>query len=792
MINKYLCATLFALSSLNTVAQTDIPEPVFHHTFDSLKDVSGRYEAMLKSGAELQSVSGEGIVWLGKRNGYFDFSSAMGEVISSLEADYTVSLNVFIPETTALGSNGNFIFNFGNSSSAGYMFFGANESRFSITRTNYSAEQTVSARRQFPKGEWKNLVYVQKGTSGYVYIDGVEQGSGNVRLLPSRLGATKQNWLGRSPYNGDVALKDAKYSDFRIYDTALTPENINVLCNDEGLLMLNADIYQKKIDAFVSEWDVDFSDVRTDIDFPSVVGDGINVSWTSTDEALISADGKVVRPAVGQQDAELKLIATLTKGKATSQKVFDAVVKAQMNDADGAEYDLSKLQINAYLPNLRKDMILPTTATEGSLITWQSSDETYITNDGKLQKLSPVGAGKAEVTLTATATKGEAVATRNFTVYVAEDEGYSSYLFVYFPSNSNEHLYYALGTDGYNFRPLNDGKRVMSSDTVALKKGIRDPHILRGQDGKTFYMVATDMKSAEGWSSNRGIVMYKSTDLVHWTHSTVHFPTRFPEWKNVTRVWAPEVIWDPDYENIDGTKGRYLVYFSLLTNDGKCTYDKIHYCYANDDFTDLMTDPVYFYDRGSATIDGDIVYNPHDSLYHMVYKNEGSGGICQVTARRLTPEPGQPDGSQWSEPSGTLQQTNVAVEGAGMYRLINTDTWILMYDCYSNGYYQFCSSEDLVNFKLEAQTNTSGAFTPRHGTVLPITPEETARLLKAFPYDSSTAIEDLPSVSEITKSYYISVNGTILGTSLPEHSGIYLQKNIHQDGTTRVVKILKR
>lgn len=309
---------------------------------------------------------------------------------------------------------------------------------------------------------------------------------------------------------------------------------------------------------------------------------------------------------------------------------------------------------------------------------------------------------------------------------------YVGYLFVYFPSNDDENLYYAVSRDGFNYTPLNGGQPVMSSDTVALKKGIRDPHILRGEDG-SFYMVATDMKSAEGWASNRGMVLYKSDDLVNWTHSTVHIPDRFPEWKNVTRVWAPEVIWDPDYVNTDGSKGRYLIFFSMLTDDGKCEYDKIYYCYANDDFTDLMTDPVYFYDRGSATIDGDIAYDERTGLYHLVYKNEGQGGICQVTSPRLTAEPGKAPGSQWSAPSGTLQQTDVPVEGAGMFRLIDSDKWILMYDCYTSGYYQFCSTDDLENFKLEAQTETKGAFTPRHGTVIPVTARELARITKAFP-----------------------------------------------------------
>ena len=300
---------------------------------------------------------------------------------------------------------------------------------------------------------------------------------------------------------------------------------------------------------------------------------------------------------------------------------------------------------------------------------------------------------------------------------LAQTEAFTKYLFVYFPSNANENIYYALSDNGYDYTPMNDGQMIISADTISLKKGVRDPHILRGEDGY-FYMVLTDMRSAEGWESNHGIVMMKSKDLVNWTHSTVHFPDKYKEknYANVIRVWAPETIWDPQAK-------KYMVYFSLLTNDGTIPYDKVFYCYANEDFTDLEGDPIYLYDRGSATIDMDIVYNEKDGLYHAFYKNEGSGGICKVTASTLTAHEGQP-GSQWSEPSETLQQTNEAVEGAGIFKLIDSDTWVLMYDCYMNGHYQFCTSTDLTNFTFKQNTETSGMFTPRHGTVIPVTDAE--------------------------------------------------------------------
>lgn len=322
-------------------------------------------------------------------------------------------------------------------------------------------------------------------------------------------------------------------------------------------------------------------------------------------------------------------------------------------------------------------------------------------------------------------------------------QNYTKYLFVYFPSNDNENIYYALSDkeSPFDFVPMNNGQMIISADSIALKRGVRDPHVLRGEDG-WFYMVNTDMRCAEGWSSNRGMVLMRSRDLVNWQHSTVHFPEKYKgtNFANVTRVWAPETIWDPEAQ-------KYMIYFSLLTNDGSIPYDKVYYCYANADFTDLEGEPVYLFDRGSATIDMDIVYNEKDHLYHGFYKNEGSGGICKVTASRLTAEPDKAPGSQWGEPSGTLQQTRVAVEGAGVWRLIDSDTWILMYDCYGSGYYQFCESTDLTNFTLRAQTNTSGMFTPRHGTVIPVTDAEVETIERSFGNDLDTRTKQVEGAS---------------------------------------------
>ena len=709
---------------------------LFQHRFASLYDESGTYEGTLGGSATLDTISGVTVVDLGESNGYFSFGSDVGEIIASLDSAYTISLNVFVSEdNSTIGSDGNFVFNFGNSSSSGYIFFGANTCRVSITQTNYGGEQTVNVGSALDKGEWINLVYRQDNTTGTIFINGEEKAEGTVSLHPSDLGNTTQNWLGRSPYSGDVYLVGAIYSDVRIYNIALPDDSVALLNETDDLIALRSEATTEALEELIASLDFDFSDVRSDIDFQTSFDNGITGSWASSDTTLIANNGQVTRPDVGSSDATCTLTLTLTLNGQSETIEYEATVKAQTSDADAVLTDIGDITLDGNLNNLSSDLTLASSTTEGSIIIWESDNEDYLTSTGKLVKLSSSGDERVTLTLTATAYKGEESASRTFDITIAYQDSCSYYLFIYFPSNDDENLYYALSNDGYNFTPLNNGQMVMASDTVAIKKGIRDPHILRGEDGK-FYMVATDMRCADGWSSNRGIVMYKSDDMINWTHSTVNFPDRFAdEWSAVTRVWAPETIWDPNYENEDGSLGRYLVYYSLLTSDGSLDYDKIYYSYANDDFTDLLTDPVYFYDRGSATIDGDIIFFDKDSLYHMIYKNEGEGGICQVTAKTLTAAEGEEPGSQWGDPSDPLQQTSVAVEGGGLYKLIASDEWVLMYDCYNSGYYQFCVTTDFETFTLVAQTTTSGAFTPRHGTVLPITAAEAQALVEAFPSD---------------------------------------------------------
>lgn len=297
------------------------------------------------------------------------------------------------------------------------------------------------------------------------------------------------------------------------------------------------------------------------------------------------------------------------------------------------------------------------------------------------------------------------------------EKDYVAYLFTYFTGNhiSEEAVCYAVSMDGYSYWALNNNKPVIDSKVISSTGGVRDPHILRCEDGKTFYMVVTDMVSGNGWDSNRAMVMLKSTDLVNWTHSVINMQKRYEGQENLKRVWAPQTIFDPE-------AGKYMVYWSMQYGTGP---DVIYYAYANKDFTDLEGEPkpLFVPENKKSCIDGDIVYK--DGVYHLFYKTEGHGnGIKVATTRSLT-------SGEWTEEPDYKQQTKEAVEGAGTFKLIGQDKYILMYDVYMKGRYQFTESTDLEHFKVidnEVKMN----FHPRHGTIIPITRDELLRITEKW------------------------------------------------------------
>ncbi len=298
-----------------------------------------------------------------------------------------------------------------------------------------------------------------------------------------------------------------------------------------------------------------------------------------------------------------------------------------------------------------------------------------------------------------------------------------AYLFAYFEGTGKgelrEQLRFAVSHDAKNWKALNNNQPIIGSDSISNSGGIRDPHILRNKD--QFFMVATDMFTVKnGWGSNPGIVLMHSDNLIDWKTSAIDFKKQYPKtFKNVHWVWAPQTFYDTE-------KDKYLIYFTIRF-EGEDNLD-FYSAYANKDFTDFESEPTLMFRAKYGAIDGDIIYK--DGLYHLFYKGntknekgeEIKNGIQQAVSKSLE--------GPWKEDFKYLDVyagTKTHVEGSSIFKLNDSNEYILMYDLYSSGRYEFQRSKDLFNFSEETESFTKDFF-PRHGSVIGITKEEVKRL----------------------------------------------------------------
>jgi len=298
----------------------------------------------------------------------------------------------------------------------------------------------------------------------------------------------------------------------------------------------------------------------------------------------------------------------------------------------------------------------------------------------------------------------------------------AGYLLVYF-KDKDQSAYMAISSDGYTFTDINGGQPVFIGSQLAEQKGVRDPHITRGPDG-AFYLAMTDLhifgkragfrdteferpSEKYGWGNNRAIVLMKSYDLIHWTHSDFRVDKAFPELGDIDCSWAPETVYDPVMK-------KMMVYFTIRYNNKEC---HMYFSYPDENFTKLVTKPERITDIGG--LDGDITkvgdqyqlfYVSDARILHSVSDKINQGYKTDTT--RIDPE-------------------KVSTEAPNLFKRIGTDTYVLMYDVYgarpSN--IGFRETTDFVTYRNlghfnEGTMKTTNFKSPKHGAVTYLTKEE--------------------------------------------------------------------
>ena len=321
------------------------------------------------------------------------------------------------------------------------------------------------------------------------------------------------------------------------------------------------------------------------------------------------------------------------------------------------------------------------------------------------------------------------------------EQNMGAYLFVFF-SDPTHSLFMATSRDGYTFTAVNDGQPIISGDTIAEQRGIRDPHIYRGPDG-AFYLAMTDLhifaqregiRETEwerdgkqyGWGNNRGLVLMKSHDLIHWTHSNIRVDKAYPDkFGDIGCAWAPETIYDPQ-------AGKMMIYFTMRHGNGRST---LYYAYTDNDFTQLTSEPKQLFEYPDPKIqilDADISLLPDGRACMMYVAQENPGGIRMAISNNGNVTGPYRYIDKWIdfEPG--------ACEAPNVWKRIGEDKWVVMYDIFSiqPHNFGFCETSDFKHFTNLGHFNEGAMkavnfISPKHGTVIQITPAE-ADALEAY------------------------------------------------------------
>ncbi|WP_167357038.1 LamG-like jellyroll fold domain-containing protein [Paenibacillus pectinilyticus] len=160
-------------------------------------------------------------------NGSTDYASLPTGIVSNLN-DFTIAAWVK-PNSVSKWSR---VFDFGTGTSK-YMFLTVNAGsapRFAITTSGSSAEQQLNAPSALPTGTWTHLAITWSGNTGTLYVNGVAVATNtNMTFKPSDLGATNQNYFGKSQYN-DPYL-NGLVDQFKIYNRALSASEVSTLAS---------------------------------------------------------------------------------------------------------------------------------------------------------------------------------------------------------------------------------------------------------------------------------------------------------------------------------------------------------------------------------------------------------------------------------------------------------------------------------------------------------------------------------------------------------------------------------
>ncbi len=670
-----------------------------------------------------------GATWSGGNGVELDGNSGYvkmpGDILSGLN-NVTVSVKVLVDSSNAYPS---WVFNFGNTSdsynneNANYfgLLLNADNYRVVLSKTRWSNEQNTRVSTALSSGVWKYITYTQNGKTGTLYLDGVQVAQNlNVAYTPSDIENNVANFIGRAPYTADRYFK-GRVSDFRLYNRALSTSEVLDIVNSNAAEIVSLDKASLSLG--------NLNSVTANISLPTYGENGSTISWTSSNSNVISTDGVVFRPQYPSADKMVTLTATISKGNTSDSKTFVANVVA-LGQFQDPVIESAKNRISiANSGDVRGNITLPTkVVVEGKTvnISW-TCDKPDVVNTNEIINSNydntPPGvvtrqATDTVVTLTAHLTYGTSKDTVDVPIKVkarpksVSESDFKGYFFTYFSGANRadaEQIYFSLSKDGLRWTELNKNNPVMVSNVG--DKGVRDPYILRSPEGDKFYMVATDLRIANGagWSAaqragSKSIVVWESNDLVNWSKERLVKVAR----DDAGCAWAPEVVYD------DKT-GEYVVFWASRVAQDNYAKHRIYIAKTRDFYT--FTEPEVWIDRQQDVIDTDVI--KHNGVYYRFSKDEVNKNIIIDKCDQLL-------NKNYETVSSTSVGSQKGVEGPAIFKFNGQNKWCLLLDDYGGGGYFPMVSDNIASgmFTKLSTSQYSLPSGPRHGTVMQITQAE--------------------------------------------------------------------
>ncbi|MFG1947144.1 glycoside hydrolase family 43 protein [Nonomuraea sp. NPDC048826] len=289
----------------------------------------------------------------------------------------------------------------------------------------------------------------------------------------------------------------------------------------------------------------------------------------------------------------------------------------------------------------------------------------------------------------------------------ASAAAYDAYVMGYFTESPTQQgadygLHLAVSPDGLNWTPLNQNNPVVTP--TAGTGGLRDPYILRKQDG-TFVVLATDLKGTDFSQNNQYIHVWDSRDLTSFTDYR-----RLRMHTMATHTWAPEAFWDQ-------ARGQYGIVYSA--RDGGRDVFMVNY---TGDFRTVSA-PQVFFDPGPNVLDATVLVD--GGTAYLYYKNMDDGNLYGARSATLTPR-------SFTTYTGPLRQGG-GIEAPILVKSNTSGTAYLWGDSYSpvNGEFYAWSTASLGSgsWSVLNQRAYTQPLNSKHATIAPITAAEQAALL---------------------------------------------------------------